>query len=254
MFWPVVPRAAPTQRAGVLPRHGGLACLGGAGNAIGPGVTAGVVAQGGRPGVRQVEVDGVGIAVSSVWPVSDVSEDPSDRHLTPRELLRLPVTSPGEPAALVVSDMQRHGAIASPVRARFTRSRRMARSGQACARPAQTPQAAAAAREDRASLRRMLARCRWTVCSLKTSCGRCRRCSIPAQRASIPRLREASTPSRPHPMRPPSAGRPPQPRPGNNRDGRAGPRRPQPGQPRPAGRYTRSPPMPSGSRLVAKTA
>jgi hypothetical protein len=107
MFWPVVPRAAPTQRAGVLPRHDGLACLGGAGNAIGPGVTAGVVAQGGRPGVRQVEVDGVGIAVSSVWPVSDVSEDPADRHLTPRELLRLPVTSPGEPAALVVSDMRR---------------------------------------------------------------------------------------------------------------------------------------------------
>src|SRR5215469_9756855 len=36
-------------------------------------------------------------------------------------------------------------------------------------RPVRTPQAAAAAREDRPSLRRMLARCRWTVCSLSTS-------------------------------------------------------------------------------------
>ena len=35
--------------------------------------------------------------------------------------------------------------------------------------PVRTPQAAAAMREDRPSMRRILARCRWTVCSLSTS-------------------------------------------------------------------------------------
>lgn len=61
------------------------------------------------------------------------------------------------------------GGVASPVRASFTRPPLMARSGQAHTSPVRTPQAAAAAREERLSLRRMLARCRCTVCSLNTS-------------------------------------------------------------------------------------
>jgi hypothetical protein len=69
-----------------------------------------------------------------------------------------------------------------------------------------TPQAVAAAREDRLSSRRMLARCRWTVCSLKTS-RRAISGLLSPRRASARRAREASAPSRPHPMRPPAPAR-----------------------------------------------
>jgi len=46
-----------------------------------------------------------------------------------------------------------------------------AADGPAYISPARAAQAAAAAREERSSLRRMFARCRWMVCSL--SAGRC---------------------------------------------------------------------------------
>jgi hypothetical protein len=58
----------------------------------------------------------------------------------------------------------------TPVRGRIHRGswpRTAGRRGQM--RPARMPQAAAAAREERSSLCRMLARCRCTVCSLRTS-------------------------------------------------------------------------------------
>ena len=57
---------------------------------------------------------------------------------------------------------------AALARGRGSRASRAAgRRGQM--RPARVTQAAAAAREERPSLRKMLARCRCTVCSLKTS-------------------------------------------------------------------------------------
>src|SRR5215469_15476255 len=68
-----------------------------------------------------------------------------------------------------VIGMGQHSGGASPVRARLARQPQMARSGQAYTNPVRAPQAAAAAREERLSLRRMLARCRCTVCSLRTS-------------------------------------------------------------------------------------
>src|SRR6516225_11616074 len=47
------------------------------------------------------------------------------------------------------SDMRHGSVIASPVRASFTRPEQMARPGQAQTSPERTPQAAAAAREER---------------------------------------------------------------------------------------------------------
>ncbi len=47
------------------------------------------------------------------------------------------------------------------------RQGRRSAASQAQTIPARAPQAAAAAREERLSLRRMLARCRCTVCSLR---------------------------------------------------------------------------------------
>ena len=67
----------------------------------------------------------------------------------------------------------------------------VARPGQAHMSPARTPQAAAAAREERLSLRKMLARCRCTVCSLSAS-----RRAMSALSPHVPPPSTAAAPSR----------------------------------------------------------
>src|SRR5215469_18300011 len=94
------------------------------------------------------------IAVSSVSSWALFSEDPAAFYLAPRQRLRRLWQPRRIRCPVVLSGIGPHGGSASPVRATFISSARMARSGQAYTRPVRAAQAAAAAREDRPSLRK----------------------------------------------------------------------------------------------------
>jgi hypothetical protein len=93
--------------------------------------------------------------------------------------------------------MRRRGDTASPVRANFMLPRQMARSGQGFTRPVRTPQATAAAHEERPGLRRMLGRCRCIVLAQNEPLG--------DGRVVVPGTRPAHAPAAPSersPMQP----------------------------------------------------